>query len=515
MRTLLRSATSAAAATARWLEDRTGIGALIGPVMTHKVPKSARWWYVFGSATLMFFTIQVVTGICLATVYAPDAATAWDNLNYINTAVPYGWLLRAIHGWSSNAMIIMMMLHMAQVFIHATYKFPREMTWIVGVVLCLVTLALSFTGQVMRWDQDAYWGLGIGASIADRIPLVGNQVRALVLGDQIISGATLSRFFALHVFVLPGIAIGLVGLHLMLVLRHGISEMPAASPPVDRATYRAGFEERVHKGGVPFWPDAAKRDLIFCALALLGLVAIALWQGPIGPGGIPDPTIIETNPRPDLPFLWIFGVVSLIPPATEAFAMLVAPAFLILGLFAIPFLGTEGDRRPSKRPGMILAVVLVTTCIGVLTYEGATSPWSPDMDAWSAYETPKSELAGRTPLERAGAVVIQYAQCRNCHQLGGLGGERGPALDDVATRLSYDQLVRQVQQGGGNMPAFGKNLSSAQTEAVALFMSTLHPKLERQDEIAAEAFAGERTPDEPGPDAASPSTTKPAAQSPR
>lgn len=476
-----------------WLEDRTGLVAAIRPMMLHKVPPSARWWYVFGSATLMFFTIQIATGICLALVYTPDAANAWANLQYINTQVPYGWLLRAIHGWSSNAMIVMMLLHMGQVFVHATYKFPREMTWIVGVVLCILTLALSFTGQVMRWDQDAYWGLGIGASIADRIPVVGNAVRALLLGGPIISGETLSRFFALHVFVLPGLTIALVGLHLMLVLRHGISEMPSAAPPVERRTYRVEYEKRVHQSGVPFWPDAAWRDMVFCGCALLALVAIALWRGPIGPGGIPDPTIIDTNPRPDLPFLWIFGLVSLIPPATEAFMMLVAPGILLLGLFAIPFLGNEGDRRPGKRPGMVIAVVLASTAIGVLTYEGATSPWSPVMSAWSEYETPRHDLEGRTPVERMGAVVVQYAQCRNCHSLDGLGGMRGPALDDVGERLYYDQLVRQVQQGGGNMPAYGKNLSRAQTEAVAQFLSTLHNTNVKPAAIPAEEWASQPT----------------------
>lgn len=463
----------------RWLEDRTGIGAFLAPIMTHKVPPSARWFYVFGSATLMFFSLQIVTGICLGTLYAPSASNAYENLVYIDTAVPFGWMLRAIHGWSSNAMVAMMILHMVQVFLHATYKFPRELTWIVGVLLCLLTLALAFTGQVLRWDQDAYWGIGIGAAIADRIPVFGNLARDLLLGGPTISGETLNRFFALHVFVLPGITIALVGLHLVLVLRHGISEMPKPGEPVDPATYREAYEARIHQHGVPFWPDAAKRDLVFCGSMLLLLVAVALWLGPIGPNGLPDPTDIDTNPRPDLPFLWIFGLVSLIPPASETLVMLIAPGVLILGLVLLPILSNGGERAPSRRPMMVLGVVLAATAVGILTWEGRQSPWSPVMDAWSSMPTPVEYVKDRGPLELQGAVVIQNAQCRNCHELGGQGGMRGPALDDVATRLSYDQLVRQIQQGGGNMPAFGKNLTSAETEAVARFLLTMHPANEQ------------------------------------
>jgi ubiquinol-cytochrome c reductase cytochrome b subunit len=212
---------------------------------------------------------------------------------------------------------------------------------------------------------------------------------------------------------------------------------------------------------------------------LLVLVAAALWLGPIGPNGLPDPTDIDTNPRPDLPFLWIFGLVSLIPPASETLVMLVAPGALILGLVLLPILSNGGERAPSRRPFMVLGVVLAATALGILTWEGQKSPWSPVMDAWSSMPTPVEYVKDRGPLELQGAVIIQNAQCRNCHELGGQGGKRGPALDDVATRLSYDQLVRQIQQGGGNMPAFGKSLTSAETEALARFLLTMHPANEQ------------------------------------
>src|ERR1700747_3412503 len=202
----------------RWFDERLQVADAIVGVAEHPVPRrSARWWYVFGSATLVVFILQVVTGICLATVYTPAADRAWDSLIYLNYQQPLGWDLRALHGWGSNFMVALMFIHMIQVFLFGAYKFPRELTWVAGCVLLLCTLGMAFTGQVLRFDQNAYWGLGIGASIASRVPFLGPTIVKLLLGGPIIAGATLSRFFALHVFVVPGLLIGFVCLHLLMV----------------------------------------------------------------------------------------------------------------------------------------------------------------------------------------------------------------------------------------------------------------------------------------------------------
>ena len=455
-----------------WTEERSGAIGFVAPIMTHRVPRDAKWWYVFGSATLMFFTIQIVSGILLATLYAPSAADAYQSLQYIDAQVPMGWMLRALHGWSSNAMVIMVVVHMSQVFLHASFKYPRELTWMVGVLLLFCTLALAFTGQIMRWDQDAYWGLGIGASIVDRVPGIGNQLRGILLGGPYIGGATLSRFFALHVFVLPGVTIALVGLHMALILKGGISEMPKPGMVVDPATYRKEFEERVHRTGVPFWPDAAQRDLVFCGLALIAVVGLAAYYGPFGPNGNPNPTLIDANPRPDGAFLWIFAALALLPPEIETFLLLASPPVIVLGLLAIPLLSNRGERAPSRRPIAVISMLVITVAIGALTWLGVSSPWSPVMQAWTATPTPVRMVKAATPLQMQGALVLQYQQCRNCHALDGQGGQRGPDLTDVGSRLSWDQLVRQVQQGGGNMPAYGKTLSSAETVALVAFLQS-------------------------------------------
>jgi ubiquinol-cytochrome c reductase cytochrome b subunit len=459
-----------------WLEQRAGLGAPIREAAAHRVPStSASWWYVFGSATLVAFVLQVVTGICLATVYAPSANDAWTSLERLNHEIPLGWFLRALHGWGSNFMVALVVVHMVQVFLFGAYKYPRELTWMVGVVLLLLTLGMAFTGQIMRFDQDAYWGLGIGASIAGRIPFIGRPLVHLLLGGPIIAGATLSRFFTLHVFVIPAVLMALVGLHLLLVLKLGINEWPMPGRVVSRQTYHREYEALVHADGVPFFPDAAKKDMVFAGLLILALVACAAIFGPIGPSGQPDPIIIDTQPTPDFFFLWIYAALALLPAYLETILLLTVPVIAILFLLALPLFAGTGEKSWRRRPVAVLAVVMIFLTIGSLTYLGTFAPWSPVMDAWSALPTPEAYLKNRSPLELQGALIVQGKQCRNCHSLGGEGGRRGPALDDVATRLTHDQLIRQVLQGGGEMPAYGKNLSPAEVTALVAFLATLHP----------------------------------------
>jgi ubiquinol-cytochrome c reductase cytochrome b subunit len=459
-----------------WLDDRLHLTALYASTAGHEVPKSAgSWFYVFGSATLLCFMIQIITGACLAFVYIPSTNEAWTSLQYLNHAQFWGWYLRAVHNWGSNFMVAIMTLHMIQVFLFGAYKYPRELTWVSGVFLLISTLAMAFTGQVMRFDQDAYWGLTIGASITGRVPLIGAQLVHLLLAGPIIAGETLSRFFTLHVFIIPGLIIAIVSMHLRLVLTKGINEYPRPGHPVHRGTYDAEYAAILRKEGVPFVPHAIGKDLIFAAVVIVGILGCALAFGPKGPGGPPNPTIVDTNPRPDFYFLSIFAALALLPDWMEVLILFVAPALIFIFLLALPFISGTGEKSATRRPVAVLSVVLIMLVIGVLTYMGETSPWSPHMSAWSGNSIPPQYVKGRTPLELRGALVFQNKQCRNCHALGGEGGERGPALDAVATRLTKDEMVRQVIQGGGNMPAYGKKLSPAEVEALVSFMQTLRP----------------------------------------
>jgi ubiquinol-cytochrome c reductase cytochrome b subunit len=460
-----------------WFEERLGLVKPIVEAVEHEVPENtSSWWYVFGSAATVLLVLQVMTGILLALVYTPSASHAWNSLEFLDHNVKLGWFLRAMHGWGSDFMIAVVLIHMAQVFIFGAYKFPRELTWIVGVLLLLMTLGMAFTGQVLRFDQDAYWGLGIGASIASRVPLIGGWLVDMMLGGPIIAGPTLTRFFALHVFVIPGILLALVGLHLWMVLRLGINDWPMPGRIVRRSTYVREYHELTKKTGIPFVPDAAWKDAIFAAAVMLSVIACVLLFGPFGPTGQPDPTIIQTAPKPDFAFLWIYAVLAYLPPSLETPVMFIAPVLAIGAMLLLPLVAGEGEKHWSRRPVAVLMLAVIAVTLGVFTRLGTYTPWSPVMDAWTSDPIPVTYLQGRTPLERQGAIVLQNKQCRNCHSIGGAGGLRGPALDAIAARMTEDQMFRQVLQGGGNMPAYGNALNPSETTALVRFLTTLRGK---------------------------------------
>jgi ubiquinol-cytochrome c reductase cytochrome b subunit len=457
-----------------WFEQRLGLGTPIIEAVEHEVPENtSSWWYVFGSAATVLLGLQVVTGILLALVYTPSASHAWNSLQFLDHNVKLGWFLRAMHGWGSDFMVAVVLVHLAQVFIFGAYKFPRELTWIIGVFLLLLTLGMAFTGQVLRFDQDAYWGLGIGASIASRVPLIGGWLVDMMLGGPIIAGPTLTRFFALHVFVIPGILLASVGLHLWMVLRLGINDWPMPGRIVRKSTYVREYHELTKQTGIPFVPDAAWKDAIFAAAIMLSVVACALILGPFGPTGQPDPTIIQTAPKPDFAFLWIYAVLAYLPPKLETPVMFIAPVLAIGAMLLLPLVAGEGEKHWSRRPVAVLMLAVIAVTLGVFTRLGMYTPWSPVMDAWTSDPIPVTYLHDRTPLERQGAIVLQNKQCRNCHSIGGAGGLRGPALDAIAARMTEDQMIRQVLQGGGNMPAYGNALNPSETTALVGFLTTL------------------------------------------
>src|SRR5262249_35469002 len=347
-----------------------------------------------------------------------------------------------------------------------------------GVCLLLGTLGMFFTGQVLRWDPDAYWGLAVGGSMAGQVPVLGPWVVRQLLGGPVIGGDSLSRFFALPVFCTPAPLPVFLAVHPWLGLTRGVGAPPGPGEVVDPKTYDQAYEQQLERG-VPFLGDAAMKDALFSALAVIVVVVLAVVLGPLGPTGPPDPTLAGANPRPEWPFLWLFGLLSRSPAGAETFISLVFPVLLIRVRFPVPFASNRGERAPSRRPVAVLAVIVIYTALGVLTYQGATSPWSPKMTAWSGDPVPERLVRDSTPIRLQGAALFQSKSCRNCHALDGSDGPRGPDLPTVRTRLTRDQLIDQVSNGtpgGGDMPAYGKQISPPEMTALAEFLEKLRPE---------------------------------------
>jgi ubiquinol-cytochrome c reductase cytochrome b subunit len=280
------------------------------------------------------------------------------------------------------------------------------------------------------------------------------------------------------VFVLPSLLLLCLTVHLWLVMKLGVSTPPVPGQTVHPDTYDAEYEKELH-AGVPFAGEAMNKDIVFSAFAVVVVVALAAILGPKGPDSPPNPILGGANPRPEWPFLWLFGLLSLSPAAIETFIMLVFPVILIGILFLVPFVSNRGERAPSKRPVAVLAVVVAYTTFAALTYQGVTAHWSPAMSAWSGDPVPENMVREATPRQLQGAIVFQNKDCRNCHALEGRGGERGPDLTKVGNRLTVDQLIDQVSNGtpgGGNMPAYGKQINPNEMSALVDFLANLRTR---------------------------------------
>jgi quinol-cytochrome oxidoreductase complex cytochrome b subunit len=214
-----------AARLGNWLDDRVGWRSVWQAIFLRKMPK-VNWLYTLGSATLFTGIMQIVTGILLTIYYVPTPDHAYDSVSYITTQVPAGWLIRGLHHWGASAMVILVILHMLRVILYGAYKFPREVTWLTGVALLLVVIGFGFTGYLLPWDQKAYWATTVGTRIAGTPPLIGDWILQIMRGGEELTAITLARFFGVHVWVLPLTLLTLIGIHMYLVIRIGISAPP-------------------------------------------------------------------------------------------------------------------------------------------------------------------------------------------------------------------------------------------------------------------------------------------------
>ncbi len=479
-RSVARPSALAPSAIAGWLNQRTGLGAFWRAIFLRRVPPGLTWWYSLGAATLFVFVNQAVTGILLAMNYSATPETAYDSIVYVSREVPFGWFIRGLHHWGASAMVVLVVLHLVSVFVLAAHRYPREATWLVGVLLLLITLGFGFTGYLLPWDQKAYWATTVGTNIAGTVPLIGSYLVRLLRGGTELGTVALARFYAVHVLVLPLAIVALLTAHLALVIYHGVSvppglwhrtrEQAAGSEPGRPALSDHDLYLRLKARGPQFWPDVVLDDLRLSVLVLLVLIGLAVFAGvPTEPRA--DPTDTAYIPRPEWYFLWLFELLKFFPGHLEWIGAVVFPGLLVLLLVLVPFLSRGSERRPLRRPAGMATVAVLLAGIAVLTYRGAVS-------------TPPARVEEHgivlTSVELRGKQLVAQQGCQSCHVINGQGERKGPPLDGVGQRMTAADIHFFMERPTAFNPRASMKplippLSHEDVEAITQYLLTLPP----------------------------------------
>ncbi|MBK5292537.1 MAG: cytochrome b N-terminal domain-containing protein [Acidobacteriia bacterium] len=442
-----------------WLDHRTGVETAVRSFLYEEIPSSSGWHQVFGSIAVFLFLLQAFTGILLAFNYAPTPGDAHNSVRYIMTELTGGRLIRGLHHWGASMMVVVVVLHMTQVFLWGAYRKPREATWMVGILLLLITLAYGLTGYLLPWDNRAYWGTVVTTQIAAKAPLAGPYISRLIGGNGSVGVVTFTRFYALHVMLLPPLTLLLIGLHIFLVRKHGVTPSFQESGPTKKF-----FPEQVFKDTVA----------IFAAFALLVVLA-AIAQAPLGQ--LADPTDTRYVPRPEWYFLFLFQTLKLFEGPLEMVGAVVLPGLALLGLLLVPFID-RGQLRRVRRRTTAIGIVL----LGALGWGGLT--------AAAILTTPANieiaeDLSGPqswqqlSPEELAGIGYYRKENCSSCHLVGKTGRAVGPDLANTAIRKDAAWMILhfkrpQAMIPGSAMPPI--QLSDSQLNSLAAFLLKLTPR---------------------------------------
>ena len=474
-----------------WIEQRTGIVSTTTDFLTEDVPGGASYWYVFGSATIFAMILQIVTGIFLTFYYAPSTASAWESTNYIYHDVPFGWFVISLHFWGATAMIALVFMHMLQVLLWGAYKAPRELSWVVGVLLMVITLVLGLTGYLLPWDMNAYFASQVAINIAASVPIVGTMTQQMLSGGNGIGTLTINRFFGLHVWLMPAALILLATAHLAIFRHNG-----GAGPPVDHEL------KKLPQGR--FWPNQMFMDAVASFAVFAVIVALAIFSpAPLDQKADPTQKFIA---YPAWYFLALYGLLRVagqVPPALGPLANLLAtvviPGGLVALLVLLPFIDRNPSRQLNRRPWVLgITALTLVFAIGLSLYSqlaiqkeqaeagegGATAAAA---TASSSLGTGSSAGAASTvanaPASGKGAQIFSQ-NCASCHQATGKGLPGVfPALagnTDVtaADAKGIDHTLLYGLQGkkiggvayGGQMPAWKGQLSNDDIAAVITYI---------------------------------------------
>jgi len=467
-----------------WLDERTGVDAILHESLDEPIHGGASWAYIFGSGLLFLFVSQVITGICLALYYVPSADHAHTVVSYIVKVVTAGSFIRSIHAYGSSGIIILLLLHIGQTILYGSYKGRRELLWLSGCILMALMLGMAFTGYLLPWDEKAYFATAVGTNLMAEVPWIGPILQKLVRGGDQMGTLTLSRFFVLHVFVLPGLLIAFICAHVFFFRKAG------AAGPIK--------EDPVHPKlpSVPFYPRQVLMDALF-AVVLIGILAVIAKTIPMGLGPAANPADTHFIPRPEWYHRPAFQWLKYLSGRWSLVGGIMLPALLALIFAAAPFLDRKLERRPWRRPisvGAFFVFLIAYTSLGIASYRDdykdpsmaaqmhqqdadakafMNAPFVPEMAAGSL----PSALTAADPKVAKGLVLFQAGSCNVCHGEGGIGTAIAGPLTGVAHKYTDPQLLALLHAPDDKMVHGGMTpttLDPDDLEALSSYLNQLH-----------------------------------------
>jgi ubiquinol-cytochrome c reductase cytochrome b subunit len=464
-----------------WLDQRTGIVTQMKDFLTEDVPGGASYWYAFGSATVFAMILQIATGIFITFYYAPSTATAWESTKFLIEKVPAGGFVLALHYWGASAMIALMTMHLLQVLLWGAYKKPRELQWVVGVILFILTLVLGLTGYLLPWDLNALLASRVAINIAGNAPILGPAILNFLQDGNGIGTLTINRFFGIHVWLVPALLVGLVGMHLAIFRWNG-----PAGPPIDEAP-------KLKPGR--FWPDQMFMDTVLSFAMFVIIVALAAWAPPVLDAKA-DPNNTQFVPYPAWYFMALYALLDLVGKAPDwsvqmltLFATIIMPGLLVAVLILLPFIDRNPSRRLSRRPWILALTAL--TLIGAI---GLSFFGQYNVQEQAALHGPSEAAAapakGGGPAVAAGGNVkageqVYVTNCSGCHGAAATGqpGLFPPlAKNPLVTAADPKEVIHIVLYGlqgkitvmgskyEGMMPPWKGNLSDKQLADVISYI---------------------------------------------
>ena len=466
-----------------WIDRRTGADRFLRQSLDEPIRGGARFAYVFGSALLFIFVSQAVTGICLALYYAPSPMTAHASVAYIVKEVAGGAFLRSLHSYGSSAMIVVLLLHFLQTFLYGSYKGKRELLWISGCTLALFVVGMAFTGYLLSWDQRAYSAGSVGTDLVGQVPIIGEKLRLLLRGGAKMGALTLSRFYVLHILIIPGLIFGFIALHIVLFRKAG-----AAGPTNDVPVSPRSPADT-------FYPKQVLIDMgfVLCVMGVLGVLAHFV---PVTLGPEADPTNTRYLPRPEWYYLPMFQWLKYWEGWRTVIGVVVIPGILIGLLFLLPFMDRGAERRPWRRPIPVGGVFIV---LGGLLWLGMTSRLEDSRDptvaaqlaqqsrvedvdfhtAFRPYSAPSSPAGvASTALNTTAAEgkgIFDSHGCSGCHGENG-DGAVGPALTHISGQYPPAELASLLEAPTPTMKAGGMvalTLSSDEMKGLVSYLFSL------------------------------------------